>query len=411
MDNPYVFRQECFWVNIPHETNKLDFFAQFIPKRLGGLLNDKPTILYTGIKRINFGKWLERWSDETWNALKGKEVNIFLYEPSTWYFPGKDDVNLGHYSEFPASFNEVVRSMELDSIMAWSKERDIIPNVITSDYNIREHASNYPGWFNQRLYTYDTYIRQISGPMGAVRYGEEELNTRFFCCNRRYAPHRHMMSAYLADKSANLSWPFEMSGKYDDFKDYAWMEMNKFSKERRAELKAGFKNLNENTHSIDMNHGGEKTHLYDFHVAGSFSPDPEQDNTEEFIRKYSRSCIAVVNETRFGQPTGYFSEKTCDPIRLEVPFVLVAPPHTLEYMNHMGFRTFWQHWDESYDKIEDHTERMEAIFKLLDWMNEMPFEQLKDLFKDTREICEHNREVIRYGLYNKPYQQIYETKN
>jgi len=28
---------------------------------------------------------------------------------------------------------------------------------------------------------------------------------------------------------------------------YAWMEMDKLPKERRAELKAGFKNLNENT--------------------------------------------------------------------------------------------------------------------------------------------------------------------
>ena len=414
MSDAYEFTQEVFWFNIPHTQDKIKYFAKFMPERTGFLVsNGNPSILYTGIKKIEFTKWLSEWSDETWEALKGKEVNIFLYEPITWYCPQSlPMLNLGHYCEFPASQNGTARGLELDSILAWSKEKEVIPNVITSDYNIRINLENYPGQFNQRCYTYDTYIRQIAGPNGAVRYNEEPIDTRFFSCNRRYAPHRHMISAYLSDKSAHLSWPFEMKGgKYDDFVDYAWMEFDKIPEERRKELKQGFKNLNENVYSIDLNTNGEKTDLAHFGVAGSFSPDLQQDNTEQFIRKYSRCCVSVVNETRFGQPTGYFSEKTTDAIRLEVPFVLVAPPHTLTYMKHLGFRTFWQHWDESYDDIEDHTERMEAIFKLLDWMNEMPFEQLKELFKDTREICEHNREVIRHQLINRPAEEIYETKN
>jgi len=93
-------------------------------------------------------------------------------------------LSLGHYSEFPASKNDIARGMEFDSIWAWAKEREITPNVITSDFNIRKFASNYPGQFSQRLYTYDTYIRQIAGPQGAVRYNEETIDTRFFCCNR-----------------------------------------------------------------------------------------------------------------------------------------------------------------------------------------------------------------------------------
>jgi len=406
MSEPYEFTQECFWLNIPHQKNKVDYFGMFFPDRLGFLENDKPTILYTGIKRIIFAKWLKDWSDETWEALKGQEVNIFLYEPMTWYIPGKPVLNLGHYSEFPASENEKARGMELDSIIAWSREKDIIPNVITSDYNIRQHTANYRGEVNKRLYTFDSYIRQISGPKGAVRYGEEKLDTRFFCCSRRYAPHRHIMAAYLSDKSANLSWPFETI-QQKKFKNHAWMELEKFPEKRREELNKGFTNLNKNVYSIDMNHSGEKSVIDGFHMAGSFSPDMNQGNTEEFIRKYSRSCIGIINETRFGQPTGYFSEKTFDAIRLEVPFVMVAPPHTLKYLKELGFRTFWQYWDERYDSIEDHTERMEAIFKILDWMNEMTFEQLKELFIDTREICEHNREVLRYKLINRPYQEIY----
>jgi len=75
---------------------------------------------------------------------------------------------------------------------------------------------------------------------------------------------------------------------------------------------------------------------------------------------YNDCFVDIVTESRYAQPTGNYSEKVYQPMFHKKPFVLVAPPHTLRYLKEQGFKTFDKFWDESYDKEENHQER---IFK------------------------------------------------
>ena len=45
------------------------------------------------------------------------------------------------------------------------------------------------------------------------------------------------------------------------------------------------------------------------------------------------------------------------PIRHGQPFVVFGTPYTLETLRRLGYRTFDQHIDNSYDSVEDNTER------------------------------------------------------
>jgi hypothetical protein len=97
---------------------------------------------------------------------------------------------------------------------------------------------------------------------------------------------------------------------------------------------------------------GEDTQLMHSYQLGNFTEAAD-------------SLIYVPTETvYFGQRT-HLTEKTFKAIALEMPFVLVAPQHSLEYLRSYGFRTFAPHIDESYDSIEDPVLRIERVTQIL----------------------------------------------
>jgi hypothetical protein len=118
----------------------------------------------------------------------------------------------------------------------------------------------------------------------------------------------------------------------------------------------------------------------------------EQNTLEEY---YNDVFVDIVNETRFYQPTGNFSEKVFQAIQYMKPFILVAPPHTLEYVKSFGFKTFDEFWNESYDNEIIHIDRMTKILEVVDKINNTPIEELRVLYKKMIPILEHNLEVYK----------------
>ena len=105
--------------------------------------------------------------------------------------------------------------------------------------------------------------------------------------------------------------------------------------------------------------------------------------------------MCIINETRFAQPTGNFSEKTIDAINYRKPFILVAPPKTLEYLKKFGFKTFDKYWSEDYDQIENHTDRMVEIFRIIDFINSKKLDELNDIYRDMLDVLDHNRSILK----------------
>jgi hypothetical protein len=106
---------------------------------------------------------------------------------------------------------------------------------------------------------------------------------------------------------------------------------------------------------------------------------------------YQEIFVDVITETRFAQPTANFSEKVFQAMQYFRPFILVAPPFTLEYVRSLGFKTFSDFWDESYDTETNHGQRLIKIFKLIDTIEQMGFEDIKQMYQDMLPIIEHNR--------------------
>ena len=56
----------------------------------------------------------------------------------------------------------------------------------------------------------------------------------------------------------------------------------------------------------------------------------------------------------------------------------------------MGFKTFDQFWDESYDDCYDHEERMRKILKVIDYVDQKSIEELRLIYEQMTDILEHN---------------------
>lgn len=83
------------------------------------------------------------------------------------------------------------------------------------------------------------------------------------------------------------------------------------------------------------------------------------------IGDYESTDIEVVLETIFSDQRIHLTEKTLRPIACQQPFILVSTAGSLEYLKSYGFKTFGEIWDESYDQIQDHVQRLDSIVNLM----------------------------------------------
>ena len=113
------------------------------------------------------------------------------------------------------------------------------------------------------------------------------------------------------------------------------------------------------------------------------------------------SLVYVPTETvYFGRRT-HITEKTFKAIALEMPFVLVAPAGSLEYLREYGFQTFAGIFDESYDAETNDILRVEKVVKLLKELDGLSVQERQQIHRACLPRVEHNyNHFYRGGFAN-----------
>ena len=130
-----------------------------------------------------------------------------------------------------------------------------------------------------------------------------------------------------------------------------------------------------------------------------FAGEETQIMTSCWLGNYTEaqdSLVYVPTETVYFGRRLHITEKTFKAIALEMPFVLVAPAHSLEYMRSYGFRTFAGIFDESYDLEEDDSKRIEKVTKLLKDLDSLSVAERQQIHRACLPIVQHNFEHF-YG--------------
>ena len=135
------------------------------------------------------------------------------------------------------------------------------------------------------------------------------------------------------------------------------------------------------------------------------------------INHYRDTYFSVVTESYFwtdhGEHYKYItgiSEKTYKALLLN-PFIILGGRHTLKHLRNLGFVTFPELFDESYDDIFDTKERQNKVLECVRGVCEMDVEELNNLYhSELIDKVRHNQnlymEYDRKKLFSKFLNQI-----
>ena len=129
--------------------------------------------------------------------------------------------------------------------------------------------------------------------------------------------------------------------------------------------------------------------------------ETEEEKSKEYFDKarygekyFRKTFLHIVVESFFSKNftlnRKFISEKIFRPVNAGQPFVVISTPNFLKEFKELGFKTFDKWWDESYDGIEDDTERLSAVLKIVEDLNKLSNEELKKMYLEMIPILEHN---------------------
>ena len=120
--------------------------------------------------------------------------------------------------------------------------------------------------------------------------------------------------------------------------------------------------------------------------------DPNHNNNSFTldIQSANETAIHIITETIFNIKENYLSEKSYKPIVLKQPFIIFGAPYSLKTLQDLGFKTFANFWDESYDNIEDHDLRYSKAYKIVKDIASMSLNDIQNILIQSTDILEYN---------------------
>jgi hypothetical protein len=245
--------------------------------------------------------------------------------------------------------------------------------IITSNINLQ----------GKNLYSYHFFIEQIVnldhslfGMMTDLGYKSEEIkleeldnfrNKKFLSFNKTIdKPHRYsLLHDYIKYDFSDSYFSFlELEGIHCEPYQLRKLETHEYLKKIPIQLDTN-------------NH-------FNFRTSNTMRKDLFLD-----------SCINLVTETSYNQNELFISEKILKPILNYQPFIVLGPYNYIKELKRLGFKTFSDFWNESYDDILDGEQRYFKLSSLILKLNKLNIEQMNELYQSTKEICIYNKNHLK----------------
>jgi hypothetical protein len=407
MTNPL---QNLHWFNLPDietPTDTLDNPFLVATMKLTGL-GDRPIFIFMGNSKLPQIENIAH-NNAAIKHLNTVGVHIFLYEPLCQYV-----VNQNHNRQFFSEHEfevdpSLMRADELDSIDKYIAKNNLTRVYVhTCDYRVKQYFPYYSS--RMALICDDLFLKNYSL---FESHNSKRILKKFISVNWRHAKHRHLVATFLAQASSNYSWYF--TSTQATLNHGLWFDLNSWETQHPKlynQILTGLEILNSNCPTLLDIKNSKAIHVEDGltvyypqsqKYSGHNNPAIDNPRCNTLQKFYNESFCDVINETRFAQHTGNFSEKLYQAIRYKTPFILVAPPETLEYAKKYGFKTFSDFWDESYDTTSNHEQRLIKIFNLINLINSKSLNELQAIYSSMSEVLEHNYNIL---LEKTPYKTV-----
>jgi len=131
----------------------------------------------------------------------------------------------------------------------------------------------------------------------------------------------------------------------------------------------------------------------------------EDSRTEKYDWRWPTLIPEVVSKTYFNVVTEthhniekdfddlFITEKICKAL-ITQPFIVIGNYGTLRHVKKLGFETYPELFDESYDLIENPKDRLEFILDEVERLCNMDKNELEEIYKSVLWKIEHNRKIM-----------------
>jgi len=108
---------------------------------------------------------------------------------------------------------------------------------------------------------------------------------------------------------------------------------------------------------------------------------------------FEKSFLWISSETKKLQDGVYITEKTWKAIAYGSPFCINGDNGSLKYLQSMGFKTFNEFWDESYDEDND-IDKIKKITNIVKTICNKSLDEINSLYTSMLPILEHNQQLL-----------------
>jgi len=135
-----------------------------------------------------------------------------------------------------------------------------------------------------------------------------------------------------------------------------------------------------NNENFSVEYGSKKVNRNNF-IEGQLNPI-----------LYIDTYFSVIAETHCYETIyPFITEKTCKPLLMGHPFLILSTPNFYKHLKNLGYMTFENLIDEGFDEISDNKKRIEYFAKSVE---DLCNSDLIEFLKKTKPICEYNREMF-----------------
>ncbi len=281
-----------------------------------------------------------------------------------------------NYREYKLFYCERGEPLTLSSIMHLYKVHEFFleKKINTKKFHIlyenrSEEYEKLLGFFQFNFYYYPYHLNFVTPSsffdMGDYPYRlKNDFEKTFLSLNRTMKPHKQVFEKFFKDNNlTNLS-----------HYSFLWKDERSF---------------NENyIQSIHAQH-------------------------DDLIHLYENSAINLLCESMYDTNNlpiefTFISEKTFRALAFPRPFIVIGQKHVLKNLHKMGFKTFSEIIDESYDELPD-SERMKKIQEIILNLANKSKEEIYQMWEKCIDIYEHNRKSIFYhaSSYNEMFNRLF----
>ena len=311
---------------------------------------------------------------ETTNFLTDIYNNLKLTYPKNPIYLIIDDMYEGLLTQ--KVVDNLQKQLKLDGVA-----------IVTSNYKLKGNNIFY---INYHLYSAE--FDNIDVGQFKFAFNTRLRNKKFICLNRQERLHRLLTIDYLIEKDylkhthascSNKEYKYITKNADTYIND---MPLSEFAEDR---LYTSFDEVK------NYHFSAEQQQRLDTNLPVKLENESFLLNPRVLPRAddyFYDSYWALCTERDFYKNDLYegFTEKTVKCLLYGLPFIIIGLPNTLSKLRDLGFITFSNVIDESYDTIQNNDKRFAAIKEQIDYLASLNYNELNLLNLELQPILEYN---------------------